>query len=69
LLYYILYLVEAGISFVHHLFAQGKKDVRRAQRNSYLNSAMEMEAYENEIDPEYIEKRSWCSFIKYYGKL
>ncbi|MDR3141960.1 MAG: hypothetical protein LBU37_09585 [Tannerellaceae bacterium] len=71
-LYYILYLVEAGISFVHHFFAHSKKNAGRygiAQRSAYLNSAIEMEAYDNETDFKYIEKRSWCAFIKYYGKL
>lgn len=69
LLYYVLYLVEWAVSFVHHLFSKRKKDFVGANDKAYDASAMEMEAYDNERDLDYLSRRKWYAFMKYYGKL
>jgi fatty acid desaturase len=68
-LYYILYVGEAAISFVHHFFSTKKKDAARAADKAYYNSAMEMEAYENDGNFEYLMTRPWWANFRYYGKL
>jgi hypothetical protein len=74
LLYYILYVGEAAVSFVHHFF----RDLYRVGFNkawiaatdkSYHHSAMEMEAYENQSNFEYLMTRPWWANFRYYGKL
>lgn len=69
LLYYFLYITEAGISFVHHFFSTKKKDPAGATDKAYRNSAMEMEAYANENNFEYLMTRPWWANFRYYGKL
>lgn len=68
-LYYILYGVEWLISMVHHFFSKKKKDLAAANDKAYRASAMEMEAYANEGNFEYLMTRPWYANFMYYGKL
>lgn len=67
--YYIIYFVEAGISWVHHFFSTKKKSATDAADKAYYNSMFEMEAYEGENDPDWIQTRKFCHWIKYFGKV
>lgn len=69
LIYYILYALECAVSFVHHFFSTKKKDAAGAADKAYHHSAMEMEAYANEHNPEYLRDRVWYANFRYYGKL
>lgn len=69
LLFYILYGVECIISFVHHFFAHGRKSIQDANKQSYRNCSFEMEARENESNPEYLQERKFFAFVRYYGKV
>ena len=66
LLYYILYVLEAAVSFVHHFFSTRKKNAAAAADKAYYASAMEMEAYANEHNPEYLKDRVWYANFLYY---
>ena len=68
-LYYLLYVIEAGVSFVHHFFSTKKKNPAAAADKAYRNSAMEIEAYENEGNFEYLMTRPWWANFRYYGRL
>ena len=68
-LYYILYGGEWLIAIMHHFFSQKKKSIAAANDKAYRNSAMEMEAYQNEHDFEYLMTRPWWANFRYYGKL
>jgi len=67
--YYILYGIEAAISWVHHFFSTKKKDAAAAADEAYYNSMFEMEAYEGESDPEWIQARKFCHWLKFFGKV
>ena len=68
-LYYILYVGEVAISFVHHYFNKRKRDASDVADKAYYHSAMEMEAYENQNNYEYLMTRPWWANFRYYGKL
>ena len=68
-LYYLLYVGEWLVSFVHHFFSTKKKNAATASNNAYYASAMEMEAYENEGNFEYLMIRPWWANFRYYGRL
>ena len=38
----------------------------RDRRKAYYNISFEREAYKNEKDLNYLKKRSFCNFVKYY---
>lgn len=67
--YYILYGIEAAISWIHHFFAHRKKDGGAAADKAYHNSMFEMEAYEGEDDPNWIQNRKFCHWFRYFGKV
>lgn len=67
--YYILYLMEWLVSFIHHLFSKRKKDFVKANGKAYWSSAMEMEAYDNQNNPLYLKTRKFLAFVRYYGKI
>lgn len=69
ILFYLMYGIEWAISFIHHYFSRRKKTLYDVNEESYYNSAMEMEAYENEKNPTYLIERTPLRFFKYYGKL
>lgn len=72
LLYYLLYVGEAAISFIHHFFAARRQNLdalNAAADKAYYNSAMEMEAYENQSNFEYLMTRPWWANFRYWGKL
>lgn len=58
-LFYILYGSECLISRLKN----------GNWRDAYKNSAFEMEAKQNENDPDYLAGRSFFAFIRYYGKI
>ncbi len=67
--YYIVYFVEAAISFIHHFFSTRKKDAAAAAEKAYYNSMFEMEAHEHDATPNYIQSRRWYYPFKYFGKV
>lgn len=67
--YYIIYFVEAAVSWVHHFFAHRKKDAGDAADKAYYSSMFEQEAYEHESDFRYIPQRKPFGWIKYFGKV
>ena len=71
LTFYVLYLGEWLISFIYHLFFDGKRDpIATENKQAYYAGALEMEAKDTELHPEYLDKR-WFryKFFKYYGKI
>lgn len=68
-LYYVIYFVEACISWVHNFFAHRKKDAAAAVDKAYYNSMFEMEAHTHEGNVDYIASRKPFYWIRYFGKV
>lgn len=68
-LFYIMYLVEFFISFIHNYFAHRKKDVAKASDTGYDTSSFEMEAYKNQSNMNYLNERKYLQNFKYYGTI
>ena len=66
-LYYIIYMVEATISWVHNFFATRKKDPAAAADKTYHNSMFEMEAYAHDNNLQYIPNRRSFYELRYFG--
>ena len=66
LAYYILYCVEAIITWAFHLRVKGWKEACNA---AYDNSMFEMEARLAESDTTYNEHRSFWGFLRFFGKI
>ena len=67
LTYYGMYGAEWAVSYLYHIF---RGDARGKWNDAaYHASAFEMEAYAHENDPDYLPRRRWYAFVKYYGKL
>lgn len=64
-LFYIIYFVEAGISWICHVFRRSKNAVDI----SYRNSMFEMEAYAHEKNLGYIPDRKPFYWLHYIGKV
>lgn len=54
--FYIFYLLNYVINLLRY----------RAHYPAYRNIVFETEAYENEADTQYLNKRKWCSFRAYF---
>ena len=65
--YYIIYIVEAGISWVHNFFAHRKKNAAAVAKKAYRNSMFEMEAYAHAGDPGYIPVRKSFQWLRNFG--
>lgn len=68
-LYYVIYFIEVGISWVHNFFAHQKKDAGASADKAYYNSMFEMEAYAHEKNVDYIASRQPFCWIHYFGKI
>ena len=68
LLYYIIYFVEAGISWVYNTVRR-KLSATAAADTAYYASMFEMEAHANEGDNQYIRGRKSFNWIRYFGKV
>lgn len=66
LVYYVLYFLEAAITWTFRLFTHGWKE---AANMAYDYSMFEMEARLAEDDPTYNEYRRFCGFLKFFGKI
>ncbi len=66
--YYIIYFVEAGISWVVNCVFR-KRSSAAASDKAYHNSMFEMEAYNYETTPNDIQSRRWFAWIKYFGRV
>lgn len=67
LLYYVVYFVEAGISWVYHTIRH-KKGTTAADK-AYYNSMFEMEAYAHEKNIGYIPVRKLFHWLRNFGKI
>lgn len=65
--FYLLYFLEWGISYCYHRIKRLCR--KEANCEAYKASAMEMEAYEQENDFNYLSRRYPLSWFKYYGHL
>lgn len=65
--YYIIYFVEAAISWSYNTIVAKLSD--NALAVSYHNSMFEMEAYEHDTESDYISRRQAFCWIKYFGKV
>lgn len=54
--FYILYLSEWFVKFCYY----------RNRNKAYKNLSFEREAYQNETDFEYLKKRKWFRFVRYF---
>lgn len=68
-LYYVIYFVEAGISWVYNVCAHQIKGTGDAANKAYYNSMFEMEAYAHEADTAYIPSRKSFHWIRNFGKV
>ena len=66
LAYYVLYCVEAVITWLFRLCTKGWKEACNA---AYDCSMFEMEARLAESDPSYNEHRSFWGFLRFFGKI
>lgn len=67
--YYLVYFVEAAISWVHNYFAHRKKDATTAADKAYYNSMFEMEAHAHDTDMEYISTRKAFHWVRNFSKI
>ena len=68
LLYYVIYFVEAGISWVFNAVRR-KLSATAAADAAYYASMFEMEAHANEGDNQYICGRRSFNWIRYFGRV
>lgn len=64
--YYVLYFLEAAITWTFRIFTNGWKE---ATNMAYDYSMFEMEARLAEDDPTYNEYRRFCGFLRFFGKI
>lgn len=64
--YYVLYFLEATITWVIRLCTHGW---REAFVRAYTNSMFEQEARAGEGDVGYVESRRFCAFLRYFGRI
>lgn len=64
--YYVLYFLEAAFTCVIRLFTHGWSE---AMDFAYDNSMFEQEACLAESDPTYNERRRFCAFLRFFGKI
>ena len=67
-LFYVIYFVEAGISWVWHSIRRQKASTA-PMNQAYYNSMFEMEAYANEDNTVYIPARMSLHWHEYSGKV
>lgn len=67
-LFYVIYFVEAGISWVWHSIRRQKASTA-PEDQAYYNSMFEMEAYANEDNAGYIPTRKFFHWLHYIGKV
>jgi Zn-dependent protease with chaperone function len=65
--WYILYGLEAAVSFVHHFFAHKKKDAKAAADEAYYYSMFEEEAHLADNNANY--RRVPFEWLRYFGKI
>ena len=65
-MYYVLYFLEAAITWTYRLFTNGWKD---AAAMAYKYSMFEQEAKAGESIPGYVESRKMYAFLRYFGKV
>ena len=68
MLYYVIYFVEAGISWVFNAVRR-KLSATAAADAAYYASMFEMEAHANEGDNQYICGRRSFNWIRYFGRV
>ena len=66
IMYYIIYIIEALITWLVRVWKNGWKD---ALDIAYNNSMFEQEARYGESVYGYIETRKYLSFLRYFGKI
>lgn len=64
--YYLLYFLEAALTWGIRLFTHGWSE---AMDMAYNNSMFEQEACLAESDPTYNEYRRLCAFLRFFGKI
>lgn len=64
--YYVLYFLEATITWVIRLCTHGW---REAFVRAYTNSMFEQEARAGESDAGYVESRRFCAVLRYFGRI
>lgn len=67
-LFYVIYFVEAGISWAWHSIRRQKAGTAPMDQ-AYYNSMFEMEAYANEEKTGYISARKPFHWLHYIGKV
>lgn len=65
-MYYVLYFLEAAITWTFRLFKNGWED---AAEMAYKYSMFEQEARAGEGDVGYVESRRFCAFLRYFGRI
>lgn len=65
--YYLLFGAEWLSAFCYHLLRGDARD--RWNDEAYHASAFEMEAYAHEAEADYLRRRPWFAFVRYYGKI
>lgn len=68
ILFYIIYFVEAAISWLFHAITRRKVDTACID-TAYYNSMFEMEAYAHEKEIGYIPTRKPFHWLHYFGKV
>ena len=64
--YYVLYFLEASLTWCFRLVTDGWKS---AARMTYEYSMFEQEARAGEGDVGYVESRRFCAFLRYFGRI
>lgn len=64
--YYVLYFLEASLTWCFRLVTDGWKS---AARMAYEYSMFEQEARAGEGDVGYVESRRFCAFLRYFGRI
>lgn len=69
LLYYIIWCVEAVISWVRRFLSKKKKDAESTTEEAASGSMFRAEADEGESDSDWIQTRKLCHWLKYFGRV
>lgn len=64
--YYVLYFLEASLTWCFRLVTDGWKS---AARMAYEYSMFEQEVRAGEGDVGYVESRRFCAFLRYFGRI
>lgn len=65
--FYVLYVLFFAVMFLWQVLTRWSRSLSECWDVAYAQNPMEAEAYENQRDEDYLEKRKHFSWVRYFG--